>query len=658
MSNTTSSSQTIRRRFQLAATALALALLIPAAGGWWSTNALADRADKAVRNAVVAQQRSARFVEAAMQVAHSGQSYVLTPSSATRDKFRREGQEAHDIAQTLGRDATRSSEVARAVARLDLQLSELESHLVRAHLYVDLSEQTAARLELEASVPFHAEMLRVVSELATAESNQLTTAVEAVQRSARYQGVVFFVVFAIAALAATFVTRWLLQTVATPLTRLAAHASAIAEQDNRAHTAEDSVPGEFRALAIAMNAASQSLVRVANAEAIANKNQRLALAGQLASGVAHELNNPLHTILLTVGLLLEDASDPTLRRELDVVRAQAARAREIVRDLMATARPGNGTRECVPADSIVRRAQDELTRLAGMHNARLVIALPAHSLANIEADRDDLTRLLGILVSNAAYIMKSEGSVTISADDVNGFCRFIVEDEGPGLDDDTLRRLFEPFFTTKPVGEGSGLGLPVALGIAESHGGAIVAENRTDRSGARFVVSIPHKAELSAVVLARRRVTPMSTLRILSSRPAINETSEPRVLIVDDEPTVRVVLSRILARAGWRFDEASDGAIALELIGVAEQAFDMYDLILCDLRMPRMSGMALHDLMVQQHPAALKRMIITSGDLSSPDIVSFMHRTACRVLEKPLDMAEVLRIAATARVNQLTVCAS
>lgn len=650
-------SQTIRRRFQLAATALALALLVPAASGWWSTNALADRADSAVRSAVAAQQLSVRFVAAAMQAANSGQSYVLAPSSDVRQKFREAGLEAHDIAQTLGRDASRSSDAATAVARLDRQLSELESHLVRAHLHVDLLEISAARAQLEASVPFHAEMLRVVGQLANAESDQLTIATEALRRSARYQGLVFLAVFAIVGLAGTFVTRWLSQTVARPLTRLAAHASAIAEQQNDAHTPVDSVPGEFRPLAHAMNAASESLVRVANAEAIANKNQRLALVGRLASGVAHELNNPLHTILLTVGLLQEDASDPTIRRELDVVRAQAARAREIVRDLMATARPGSGLRECVPADSIVRRAQDELTRLAAMHQTRLIIALPPHSLPSIEADRDDLTRLLGILVSNAAYIVRSEGTITVRADDVDGYCRFIVEDEGPGLDDDVASRLFEPFFTTKPVGDGSGLGLTVALGIAENHHGSIVAENRTERSGARFIVSIPHKAELPATTLARRRITPVNPTHAVVSCPTGDQASQPRALIVDDEPTVRAVLSRILARAGWRLDEARDGAVALELIDAAERSMDSYDLILCDLRMPRMSGMALHDILMEKQSSSLKSMIITSGDLASPDIAAFMKRTGCRVMEKPLDMAEVLRIAACAREERPTVCA-
>lgn len=646
------SSITIRRRFQLAATALVLALLIPAASGWWTTNVLADRADIAVKKAVEAQKMSARFVAAAMQAAQTGQSYVLAPTPAGKERFRRTGQEAHEIAQTLARDGSRSTEVAKNAARLDRLLSELEGHLVRAQMHIDLAETTKARSELEQSVPFQAEMLRVVSELASAESVQLTSATDSVNRAARFQGIIFLAVFAIAALVGTFVTRWLSQTVARPLTRLVAHAEAIADQRHDAHTPEQGVPGEFRALAVAMNAASESLERIAEAETIANRNQRLALVGRLASGVAHELNNPLHTILLTVGLLQEDAADPVLRRELDVVRTQAARAREIVRDLMATARTGKGLRECVPADSIVRRAQDELARLAGMHQSTLHLNLPEHSLPTIEADRDDLTRLLGILVSNAAYAVKNKGSVSISADSIDGASRFIVEDNGPGIPEDVLHRLFEPFFTTKPVGEGSGLGLPVALGIAESHGGSMIAENRTDGTGARFIVTIPFKEAPAALELAKHKITPIAYIRVAEHNRHAEASTEPRALIVDDEPTVRAVLNRILSRAGWRIDEARDGAVALDMINAAELSSHGYDLVLCDLRMPRMSGLALHDVLLEQHPSTLASFIVTSGDLASPDVTAFIERTSCRVLEKPLDMAEVLRISAQARAHQ------
>jgi CheY-like chemotaxis protein len=181
-----------------------------------------------------------------------------------------------------------------------------------------------------------------------------------------------------------------------------------------------------------------------------------------------------------------------------------------------------------------------------------------------------------------------------------------------------------------------------------------VAENRTDRSGARFIVSIPHAVETGATALHERSSTPATAPSVEASTRTNDEAAEPRALIVDDEPTVRTVLSRILARTGWRLDEARDGAAALELISAAEVATDTYDLILCDLRMPRMSGMALHDALAEQHPSSLNCMIITSGDLASPDVAAFVQRTACRVMEKPLDMAEVLRIAAAARTDPPT----
>ncbi len=661
----TASATTIRRRFQLAATTLALALLIPALGGWWSMTAISTRADNAVLKAVAAQQLSARFVAAAMQAAHSGQSYVMAPSARLEAEFRRKGREAHDIALALSRDATASSRVAGAVARLNGELGQLESHLVRAHRHTDLGEFDAARAALEASTPFRAEMLRAVAQLGGAEAAHLAAATDAMRDASRYQGIVFIGVFATVALMMALIARWLSQTVARPLTRLVAHASAIAEQRGNAHTPVASVPGEFAELAFAMNAATESLARVAKAEAVANQNQRLALVGQLASGVAHELNNPLHTILLTVGLLQEDVADPAVRRELDVVQAQAARAREIVQDLIAATTPRSGLRELVPADSIVRRAHEELTRLAKMHGARLVLDLPSHSLPCIAAERNELTRLLGVLVSNAAYAAGAQGTVTIRADEMDAACRFLVDDDGPGFGDEIMPRLFEPFFTTKPVGQGSGLGLTIALGIVESHHGQITAENRTDKSGASVIVRIPQALpvhsvsqlpEEAAVLTASSpsatdlRVVPDVVGDVVCEAAAVL-LAKPRALLVDDEPTVRLVLRRILTRTGWRVDEAPDGAVALALIATAEREGAPYTFILCDLRMPTMSGIALHDVLAEQYPSMLDVLTIASGDLTSPDVAAFVSRTACPVLAKPLEMKEFLRVAADARLG-------
>jgi signal transduction histidine kinase/CheY-like chemotaxis protein len=636
----------IRGRVQLAAVAFALAMLIPSAGGLRSVSTLAERGDRAVSEAIATQRLSAQFVAAAMEAVHLGQSYILAPSAQLEVAFRQKGRQAHDIARLLSSDATASAEVASAIARLDGRYSELESRLVRAQRYIDLGANDEARRDLENSAPLQAEMLREVGLLGEAESAYLASATDAMRRATSYQGTVFLVVFGIVSVVGALITRWLARSVGRPLARLVAHAAEIAARRSDARTAAESVPREFAALAIAMNDAGEALARAAEAESVAHRHQRLALVGRLASGVAHELNNPLHTIQLTIELLQQDASDPVLRRELDVVREQAARARAIVRDLTNSSREGAGSREVVPADSIVRRAADELSRLAGIHGASLSLGLPSHSLPDIEVHREDLTRLLGILVANAAYSSGASGTVTVSAGDADDTCWYAVEDHGAGLSEGAMARLFEPFFTTKPVGQGTGLGLTVALGIAESHGGSISARNRADGPGARFEVRLPkaHGAACAIVGASGRPRVPAPACSEVIIRPSV---TQPRALIVDDEPTVRAVIARILGRAGWHADEAGNGAAAIELIVAAESSQDPYAFILCDLRMPSMSGIALHDMLSEQYPESLRRMTIASGDLTSPDVAELLARTKCRVLEKPLNLKDVLDAAAS-----------
>lgn len=653
----TASPTTIRGRFQIAVTGAALALAIPAFSGWHEVNRLAEDADRTVQEAVSAQRLTARFTAAAVQAMNAGQGYVANPSDALRREFADKGRAAHDLAQALSQAATASTAVLSAVARLDHDLSRLENRLVRAHLHADLGEFASARRELDRSAPFQDSMLRAVRELGDSQAAYLSAATDSMRGATQAQGVAYLVTLLVTIGIVVLVARWLARAVAQPLSRLVAHASAIAERRSDAHTPVESVPGEFGALAIAMNEAGESLVRLAEAEEAANRNRRLASVGRLASGVAHELNNPLHTILLTAGLLQEDVSDPTWRRELDVIRAQADRARGIVRDLMNSTRDESRPREVVPADSIVRRAEDELARLAAAHGATLVVDLPCRSLPSVEVDRSDLTRLLGILVSNGAHAAGSGGTVRIRAEAGEDACRFVVEDDGPGLTDEVAARLFEPFFTTKPVGQGTGLGLPVALGIAESHGGTLAGANRADQRGASFTATIPFKLDrpMREPPSAGRALAPAPPPIPGTERPPVDAASEdvatPRALVVDDEETVRAVLGKILARADWRVDEASHGQEALAMIAQAETAQDAYTFILCDLRMPVLSGIALHDILAERYPASLERFTIASGDLASPDVVDLLDRTRCPVMEKPLDMKAVLRLASAARAT-------
>jgi two-component system NtrC family sensor kinase len=208
-----------------------------------------------------------------------------------------------------------------------------------------------------------------------------------------------------------------------------------------------------------------------------------------------------------------------------------------------------------------------------------------------------------------------------------------VEDQGPGIPPDVLPRIFEPFFTTKPVGVGTGLGLSVSLGIVERHGGTIRAENRAPSAGggARVTLTLPLSDAASAPDVAVEADAPLS----LAVRP--------RVLVVDDEPPIRRALGTFFGRRAWDVEEAEHGEAALERLLHRPEA-PAVDLIISDLRMPGMSGVALHDRLAEARPELLDRLVISTGDVVSADAAAFVARTRCAVLEKPFELAALERM--------------
>jgi CheY-like chemotaxis protein len=203
-----------------------------------------------------------------------------------------------------------------------------------------------------------------------------------------------------------------------------------------------------------------------------------------------------------------------------------------------------------------------------------------------------------------------------------------------------LPRLFEPFFSTKAHGQGTGLGLSVSHGIVEQHGGKLMAENREDttpgRSGARFTVLLPF--------LDRRTVSRAATLELPHSElgAAAAGSSARRVLIVDDEVAIRAAIRRYLERRGWLVDEAGDGGQALELLGLEPAGGTSrsreYDAIVTDLRMPGVSGIELHDRLLEADPAGYERLIIISGDTASTEVAEFVTRLRRPIVQKPFAM--------------------
>ena len=224
--------------------------------------------------------------------------------------------------------------------------------------------------------------------------------------------------------------------------------------------------------------------------------ERLASMGQLAAGVAHEVNNPLGVILLYANIICEQVSaSETLHEDARMILSEARRCKNIVSGLLDFARQNrvNRTRFEVPAflDESIRivRAQLDAREVSGIdYVTRFAPDLP---LAHL--DRDQMLQVLTNLIRNAAEIMCDHGTITVSADlDVatDELC-IRVSDTGPGIPPEHMNLLFSPFFSTRPGGRGTGLGLPICYGITKLHRGTINASNNVPGPGATFEVRVP-----------------------------------------------------------------------------------------------------------------------------------------------------------------------
>jgi CheY-like chemotaxis protein len=203
-----------------------------------------------------------------------------------------------------------------------------------------------------------------------------------------------------------------------------------------------------------------------------------------------------------------------------------------------------------------------------------------------------------------------------------------INDDGPGVPDDVQARIFDPFFTTKDVGKGTGLGLTVAYAIVQEHGGRIRVESVPGR-GASFFVELPVTG---------------GTLRQPQSPPPtaaeLQQLAGKRVLVVEDEPALASAVSDSLTDAGFVVDRAGDGEEALAR--VAERP---YDLVICDLKMPRVDGMGFYRAIAATTPSLAARLIFVTGDVVGTEAERFLEESGCRWLAKPFRLGDLLRAA-------------
>jgi len=201
-----------------------------------------------------------------------------------------------------------------------------------------------------------------------------------------------------------------------------------------------------------------------------------------------------------------------------------------------------------------------------------------------------------------------------------------INDDGPGIPMDMQPKIFEPFFTTKEVGKGTGLGLTVAYAIVQEHGGRLRLETKPD-AGASFYVELPVSSKLSAASRPWGR----------SERPA-GDVVGASILVVEDETPLANAVVDALTDAGYLVDHAQDGEEGLAK--VKDQAFD---LVICDVKMPRLDGKAFYALLAAAAPALAKRVIFVTGDVAGTDAGKFLEESGCRWLAKPFRLNDLLR---------------
>lgn len=358
---------------------------------------------------------------------------------------------------------------------------------------------------------------------------------------------------------------------------------------------------------------------------------RLASLGRLAAGVAHEVNNPLTYTLLNLERIEKGLARPStpqlvadLRTSAAMARDGAERVRAIVRALGAFGREDGALVGGVDLHDVVDAAL-RLSENQARHSGRIVKDYRA--TRQVRGSELRLTQVFVNLLANAADALRGCGvdrnTIEIRTYDDEGD-RVVAEvrDNGSGIPPHLLGRIFDPFFTTKPVGEGTGLGLSICHSIVRSFGGVIGVTSKPGE-GSTFRVSLP---EHDAAPAERAR-TPVPA--------ATDAIRDVRVLAVDDEPHILEMIAAILPEC--RITTARSGGEALEHCRSSD-----YDCIVCDLMMPGLGGVELHEEIDRTRSPLAERMVFITGGAFTDRTRRFVQRTRQPVLEKPFTSDQLL----------------
>jgi len=349
--------------------------------------------------------------------------------------------------------------------------------------------------------------------------------------------------------------------------------------------------------------------------------QKMESLGVLAGGVSHDFNNLLTAILGFAGMLKRSPNiDREDRENVEAIEHAARRGADITGRLLAFSRGGLARFAAVDLAGVIT---ETLELVAPTVPATLAIEADVTSdPVTVEGDRGQLVQALLNIVLNARDALEGVGTIRIGLRTGEGIASLTVEDDGPGMDEQTRLRIFEPFFTTKAAGSGTGLGMAITYGIVQGHHGKVLVES-TRGTGTTFRITLP-----------------LATGVPFGDSPVVGDGN--LILLVDDDALVRRAMSAMLADFGYNVVEAGTGEQAARILAARPGRFAA---VLLDLVMPGMNGGETFRAMTAVRPEL--PVVVITGYAADSHIDGEMKRQIAGLLQKPFSanqLAAMLRM--------------
>lgn len=357
-------------------------------------------------------------------------------------------------------------------------------------------------------------------------------------------------------------------------------------------------------------------------------SSRLAAIGEMAAGIAHEINNPLTSVIGFSELLVNNENlSPEIKEHVQIIADGSNRVKEIVKRMLNFARQTQSVKSSVSVNELIESTLSLRSYVLRTANIEVIKNL-SDDLPWITADAGQIQQVFLNIIVNAEYSMKKShghGTLNITTEKSGGYIRISLRDDGAGMSSEVKNKLFTPFFTTKTNGEGTGLGLSLSHSIILGHGGTIEVKSEPGK-GAEFIVMLP--------IDSLPEITTAEPNNYTTRAKEENKTA--RFLVVDDEEAIRMLISRTLSSSGHTIDTTGDPEEVLQKLSSTD-----YDIVIMDIRMPGMNGMELYKALTEKSPHLACKFLFITGDTSDPNTIAFFKRNGLSYIAKPFERQEL-----------------